>query len=115
MDYDLESEIWTQARAVFGHKEFSYLLGEGMRNYRRLPGYSPPQRIHRSAIGDHAFTALWQALRSSLPPCDKPASFGTVRAGLRVHLYRYLQWQLIVQGNASEPVVEDQLVRDLSL
>lgn len=115
MDYSLEAEIWAQAQEVFGHEAFSELLGQGVRSYRRLPGYSALQRLHGSLIGNQGLTTLRQVLRSSGLPFEEAASFVALRAGLRAHLNRYLSWQLIVRGDGSEPVLEGHLASDLGL
>jgi hypothetical protein len=62
MDYELELEVWLQAQRSMPHCAFVALVQEGVKSYRRMPGYSVLERVHSTDIGPSGLTALREAL-----------------------------------------------------
>jgi hypothetical protein len=116
MDYELELEVWLQAQRSMPHCAFVALVQEGVKSYRRMPGYSDLERVHPRDIGPSGLTALREALAEigQLRPEDGHG-FVSVRASLRAHICNVLRWQLLASSRASGAVVDSHFAHDLGL
>jgi len=117
MDYRLETEIWVQAQVDSAPEAFEKLLIKAVLSYKRSPGLHSFERIHASAIGIQGLVALRSALIRTgwMTQGEQASTYVSIRAPMRIHLYQHLQMGLMRSGSASEPVAEDQLMRDLNL
>lgn len=117
MDTHLERNVWLTAQDSCSSTELVRLIDEAVVSFRRAPGLDPMSRLHTSSIGRNAD----EVLQSVLSHCrveftaDTVPSYIGLRTRLQEHVRRYLQWHLIHDGQASEPMQEDQLAADLGL
>ncbi|MDC6378871.1 hypothetical protein BW687_001585 [Pseudomonas graminis] len=116
MDYRLESEVWRGVQGSLTNEGFAALIWDALSTYKRPPGYSPLDRLYAGDVGEAGLEALSIALNESGNPTGAAtASYVSLRAPLRAHLYRVLQRHVIAHFLASDKVVDNCMASDLGL